>query len=270
MRNQPAKSGFLLALSFLVMVAFGACEKISRSDPFHGKVPDELTNLNERNLQRLNQNPPSGKPMLRVALISDSHYDYDRLARAIKMINEGSYDLVIHLGDLTQSGQFDEFLYAATMLQDLNAPCLCIPGNHDYLASGQSLFAAFFGEANNEIELAGVNFVLWDNTVWERSSETPDTKWLYDALQTNKYRTVVFSHQPPWSEQVSDTYGNLFKSLISQPNVLASIHGHNHDSSYGFLFRDNGRYAICGSTMTDVYSELLISETYYFFNTVEF
>jgi len=247
-----------LAIVFLLTL-FASCEDTFRGDPYHGNVPDDLKNLNENNLKRIFLADTMSYDTFRIALISDTHYGYDEFQEAINIINQRDYRLVIHLGDLTQAGLFDEYLTAAQICQQIQAPVLVIPGNHDYLASGQYYFREFFGEANIDLQVERFHLVLWDNCYWERTEGTPNTTWLKASLDSDTSQTLVFCHFPPWDVQMADSYGNLYSSQMLQHSVLASLHGHLHDPMAGYPYSDGIQYIVTGSTLNRYYTEIILT-----------
>lgn len=72
--------------------------------------------------------------MKTIAHISDAHFGAHDSTIASKLIGElngGEYDVVVVSGDLTQRGRVDQFQAAAMWLEQLEAPVLVVPGNHD-------------------------------------------------------------------------------------------------------------------------------------------
>jgi predicted phosphodiesterase len=243
----------LLAIAALLLLS--SCEGVFRSDPFSGPIPDELSDLNGKALAEL-ANITQGDSVLRIALISDSHYDTDALQKALLDIAGKEIDLIVHGGDLTQSGVYQEYLSAASLLAHATAPVLTLIGNHDHLAFGEELFHDFFGEVNISLVLKGVPIILWDNTVWENDEGGPDTKWLKDILSSSDRYAIVFAHSPPWDEQLAETFGNLYRSSMLNYNVLLSVHGHKHDPSFSYPFNDGMPYLVAGSTMNGYWQEI--------------
>jgi 3',5'-cyclic AMP phosphodiesterase CpdA len=72
--------------------------------------------------------------MKRIAHLSDIHFgrvDHAIACKAIAKINELAPDLVVVSGDLTQRARSREFLEAKRFLNQLPAPQIVVPGNHD-------------------------------------------------------------------------------------------------------------------------------------------
>jgi 3',5'-cyclic AMP phosphodiesterase CpdA len=59
------------------------------------------------------------------------HRTTERLATAVRTLNDLEVDATLLLGDLTRDGRPAEFDRAAAILADLEAPLLAVPGNHD-------------------------------------------------------------------------------------------------------------------------------------------
>ncbi len=72
--------------------------------------------------------------MRRLVHLSDLHFGRDRpevLAPLTQSVNALTPDLVIISGDFTQRATDEQFMEAAAFIKTLNAPTLCVPGNHD-------------------------------------------------------------------------------------------------------------------------------------------
>ena len=95
---------------------------------------------------------------MKILHISDTHigsrefFDEQRLLSIIESINKSDYDLVVHSGDVTQSGRKEEFREAAHFLDDIQKPLIVIPGNHDTRSGGLYLFEQCIGRTNGYYE----------------------------------------------------------------------------------------------------------------------
>lgn len=248
---------FVLALALALVLTLYSCEGVFRTDPFSGPVPEELQDLNQKALDQIISIPEDDSSALHIAVISDSHYDYDKLQAAILDISGNpDIDLIIHCGDITESGLYQEYVNAAQILSSASAPVLTLIGNHDHLAFGEELFTEFFGVKDLSFIVKDVPIVLWDNTVWENHEGGPDTKWLSDAFP-DRY-ALVFAHIPPWDDQLKDTFGNLYHVLLKNNNTLLSIHGHKHDPNFTYAYNDTIPYLVVGSTMKGYWQEIRV------------
>lgn len=72
--------------------------------------------------------------MTRILHLSDLHFGHDRpgLAAALaQAVRDARPDLVVITGDLVQRARPAQFARARDWIAGLEAPCLCVPGNHD-------------------------------------------------------------------------------------------------------------------------------------------
>jgi hypothetical protein len=128
---------------------------------------------------------PGKKEGLRIAVLADLHIGArhaDALAAAaVADINASGADVVVQLGDLTDSGDKDQFATAAKLLAAVEAPLTTMMGNHDvYSASEQRLagreyFSEFFGRPPDGVlmEHAGIRLAVLDSVDHEISPFAP-------------------------------------------------------------------------------------------------
>jgi len=88
---------------------------------------------------------------LRIAHISDIHcgeltFQDELMASTIARVNALRADVAVVTGDLTAAGYEWEFELAAAWLDQIEAPRVVIPGNHDARNVGFIHFERFFGE----------------------------------------------------------------------------------------------------------------------------
>jgi 3',5'-cyclic-AMP phosphodiesterase len=88
---------------------------------------------------------------LRIAQISDIHcgeltFEEEVMRSIVDRINRMEPDVVVVVGDLTAAGYEWEFEQAAEWLEQIEAPKVVIPGNHDSRNVGYIHFKRLFGE----------------------------------------------------------------------------------------------------------------------------
>ena len=88
---------------------------------------------------------------LRICQISDIHcgeltFQPDWLRAIVERINKIQPDVVVVAGDLTAAGYEWEYEEAARWLEDIEAPKVVIPGNHDSRNVGYIHFQKYFGD----------------------------------------------------------------------------------------------------------------------------
>jgi 3',5'-cyclic AMP phosphodiesterase CpdA len=69
-----------------------------------------------------------------IAHISDAHFgahDSTIASKLLEELNRGEYDVIVVSGDMTQRGRVDQFQAASMWLDQIIAPVLVVPGNHD-------------------------------------------------------------------------------------------------------------------------------------------
>jgi len=133
-----------------------------------------LSNLN--NLSHLRQSreqvakPESKRPILRVALVSDSHNENDLLAKALSQAEGEGVNFVIGLGDYTNTGTAEELQAAKKVFDESKLNYFVTAGDHDLWDSrneGEEALANFkqvFGQSSQIIDRENVLFVILDNS----------------------------------------------------------------------------------------------------------
>lgn len=72
--------------------------------------------------------------MKTIAHISDAHFgahDSTIASKLLDELNRNEYDVIVISGDMTQRGRIEQFQAARMWLEQLEAPILVVPGNHD-------------------------------------------------------------------------------------------------------------------------------------------
>ena len=103
---------------------------------------------------------------MRIIHISDTHiggekhFNQEALDHTLNEINSGKYDLLIHTGDITQSGRPEQYEDAKKFLEKIEIPYIVIAGNHDKRSGGFSLFEEYVGSSNG-VEEFGDSVVIY-------------------------------------------------------------------------------------------------------------
>ncbi|TFV32653.1 hypothetical protein E4K10_23235 [Streptomyces sp. T1317-0309] len=135
-------------------------------------------------------------------------------------------DLVLHCGDITDTGRPDEFdRYAEILPPELHGKMHYSPGNHDvrWDPSAKEEYHSHFGPAPYSFDAGGVHFIGFDPTqvLQEPGHYGPGgLKWLEDDLRRMRPGTsaVLFQHFP---------LGNTFYYVDDQTAVLDVLADHN-------------------------------------------
>lgn len=200
-----------------------------------------------------------------IAQISDTHIDLDSpqgavrrrdLKQCVDDINglDPLPDVVIHTGDLTQTGHPDEYEEAKKILRDLRPPLYVTAGNRDDRGALRTAFPA-------------ENYLLPDTPYRQyRVDEFPVRLMILDTLSENSNKgdycavradslgaaladdttkpTAVFMHHPPF-EVVESKYPFQFESrdavarmsrvLNRHGRVIRAFCGHTHRATAGMI-----------------------------------
>jgi len=204
------------------------------------------------------------KVLARVALLSDPHVNRatngleasfkGRFEKAIEQVNAAKVDFVLIAGDLTQSGQPEEFGDFKAHLNALRAPVWFVPGNHDVgnkFNSGKTngtvnaervvmceklVGAAWFAKKKNGIRIIGITSSLLGSGL---AQETEMWKFLEQELAPqSKAPTILFMHYPLFLKDLDEPGGDYYNvepgprkrlyHLLQQGGVRTVLSGHLH------------------------------------------
>jgi 3',5'-cyclic AMP phosphodiesterase CpdA len=134
------------------------------------------------------------------------HRTRARLETAVRVADALSPDAVLLLGDLTRHGHPDEYALAETVLSDLDAPLVALPGNHDvpkwwddYDAPDATAFARRFGADGypHHRRVGGLDLVALDS-----ASGDGDLYRSHEGRVTDAQRDWLRRHLPALSNPV--------------------------------------------------------------------
>ncbi|MFD1271524.1 PQQ-binding-like beta-propeller repeat protein [Streptomyces kaempferi] len=178
--------------------------------------------------------PVGGRPdvPLRFALVTDTHVNVDSpqstvwLTQVWASIAARDPDLVLHCGDITDTGRPDEFdRYAEVLPTALHGKLHYSPGNHDvrWDPSAKEEYRTHFGPGPYSFDAGGVHFIGFDPTevLQEPGHYGPGgLEWLKADLKRLRpgTPTVLFQHFP---------MGNTFYYVDDQPEVLDVLADHH-------------------------------------------
>lgn len=227
--------GIEAVLIGLFCLTLFSCENIIEYSPYQVKSSVTGKNRNQKAISRIKASSSLDFQPFKIALIGDSHTYYDDFKDQVKVLNSlDSIDFIVHMGDITLSGIYREFIWFGEIIDKLNKPIITIIGNHDCLANGEAMYYEMFGDFNFEMEYNNCKLVFFDNIIWERNVQDPDFEWLNKSLSNRPEYThqFVFAHIPPWGEPFSIGNTYLYNYLMERHNVTLSVHGHMHKFSY--------------------------------------
>lgn len=168
------------------------------------------------------------KALFRFAVMGDSQGQNAILAEALERV--GGCEFVIHLGDLTPSGQPSEFDELEATLRMADIPILTTPGNHDVKLDGDDEYVSRFGPTAFSFEYSGTTFAFVDSSDLVISYEEID--WLTEAF-SDAERKVLVTHMPSYdpfgdNHTLGSESCDRIQGLILEEDIDASFAGHVH------------------------------------------
>jgi outer membrane protein assembly factor BamB/3',5'-cyclic AMP phosphodiesterase CpdA len=179
---------------------------------------------------------------LRFALVSDTHVSVsrpelaERLAQVYGAIAQLAPDLVLHCGDITDTGLQAEYaLYRQVVPAALAGRLRHVPGNHDvrWDATAKGRYHTYFGTAPSEFCAGGVHFAGLDPT---QALQEPGhygrggLRWLERVLRGLAEDTpmLLFQHFPVGAGHYEVDDQAALLDLMAQYDVRGIFAGHIH------------------------------------------
>ena len=76
---------------------------------------------------------------------SSSHFNQTALQKLSDEVYSNRYDVLVHSGDVTQSGKPSEYRQAQRFFEKVQMPWVVTAGNHDARSGGHELFEKYMG-----------------------------------------------------------------------------------------------------------------------------
>ena len=183
--------------------------------------------------------------MLRIAHISDSHitpggeFQKERFSQIVEEINRLPFDLVVHTGDITDSGLRRAYEHSQEVIQTIEKPLIVIPGNHDSRNVGYELFEEYFGDLNGVYEGDDYIVIYVDSSIPDRNEgRVGGSKfhWLRNKLvrySSKKLKIVAVHHHLIPVPKAGTERNVLFNAgdlmdLFQEYDVNLVLSGHRH------------------------------------------
>lgn len=237
------------------MSALTGCEDPFQYSPYVSLNDSEDKDLNNKNYLKM-RNSIYKQDTFLFSVIADSHYYYDNLKEVVDYINKDETSIfTIHVGDLTESGLLWEYNNFYKITNKLKKPLFVCIGNHDYLSNGSDIFQHYFGDKNFTMKIGKNKFIFFDDVVWESLTHKPKFDWLENEISSVGADTsiFVFTHIPPWTDQLMGEKEEMFKKMMAKNKVKAVITGHQHDYTLGDHYHDGVLYVTTGSVSKENY-----------------
>ncbi|MFW6457244.1 MAG: metallophosphoesterase family protein, partial [Planctomycetota bacterium] len=119
---------------------------------------------------------------------SSSHFNEEALQAVQGEVFSDNYDLLVHSGDVTQSGSPSEYEQARRFFDDVEMPYVVTAGNHDARSGGQELFTEYVGSPQGVKELN-------DGVIIYVNSSAPDkNEGRLGQVKFNMIREALHEH----------------------------------------------------------------------------
>lgn len=120
---------------------------------------------------------------------TSSHFNQESFDHAYQEYQQGEFDLMIHSGDITQSGQRMEYEKAVEEFDKKSWPDILVPGNHDKRSGGISLFKKYIGESS------GVETFDDSVVIYVDSGVPDDNNGRVGTVKYNMIKDALNKHQ---------------------------------------------------------------------------
>ncbi|MBI4037005.1 metallophosphoesterase [Candidatus Daviesbacteria bacterium] len=171
---------------------------------------------------------PEGNPILKFALVADSHNDNESLAKALSQAKQAGASFVIGLGDFSDTGTLDELQKAKDVFEASGLPFYLTAGDHDLWAArdkglnAAANFSEVFDSPYQTFRSSNIQFVIVYNSDNYRGLDGVERQWLEDTLQKaqeNKPKAIlVFLHEPLYHPTSDHFMGSPRKGEEQQNN----------------------------------------------------
>ena len=204
-------------------------------------------------------------------------HDPSYLERAVQYILENNFDVVVCTGDLTNTGQPNEFETVKKILQklvDSDIPVIYTPGNHDCYVKRKHCVDAvkdmvkFFTRNDYSLDdlpvtrnINGVDFIIFNNSrptnlifsgAWVKKR---DSEWIENfCSQEKKCPRIIVNHYPliedhPFLRMRHRLFcQKKIVDLLKNKSIDLSICGHRH--FYYTKCDETGRGELCSGSVT--------------------
>ncbi len=182
---------------------------------------------------------------MRIAHISDSHitpggeFQKDVFSQIVEEINNTPYDLVVHTGDVTDTGLREAYERSFSLIETIKKPLVIMPGNHDSRNVGYELFEEYFGDLNGVYQGEDYVLIYADSSIPDRNEGRVGSSkftWLKSQLvkySSKKLKIVAVHHHLVPVPKAGTERNVLFNAgdlldLFQRYDVDLVLSGHRH------------------------------------------
>jgi Icc protein len=223
------------------------CDLLEFSPNDH-HVPEEFTNLTNKNVARLQARPLAPGDTLRFVFTGDSQQFYDEAEALVSSVNQQpGISFLVVAGDISDFGLAREMRWVDEKLRRLSVPYVTVIGNHDLVGNGREAYQHIYGALDYSFVYGDTKFILADTNGREYNfnEQVPNMPWLTSQLrnQEGARRQVVICHVPPDNDDFDPALRQPFVQALNQTsNLVFAMNGHNHSYRIGQPFADGVTY----------------------------
>lgn len=219
----------------------------------------------------------------RIVHISDTHlsrfgnFEEKMFDIAVMDINnlDPKPDVIVHTGDITDSGVLPEYEFALKKIDMLDSKIILAPGNHDERNYGNSLFREMMGPLDSKKEIADSIFFIMNSPEPDRDDGRLGRRrqnYLEKNLQNtsaDKIKIVVFHHHlipVPFAgreRNLLDDAGDILETVLTN-KVNLVLMGHRHVRRF---LRTNDTALINAGTVSSIRTRGRLGHS---FNIIDF
>ena len=247
MLSLSALRGWGRLVPLVVLVGLAGCDLLEFSPNDH-RVPEEFTNLTEKNLAKLAARPLPAGDTLRFVFTGDSQQFYDEAEALVASVNQqpGVAFLVV-AGDISDFGLAREMRWVDEKLRRLSVPYVTVIGNHDLVGNGREAYQHIYGALDYSFVYGDTKFTLLDTNGREYNfnGSAPNMGWLKPQLTNldGARRQVVISHVPPTNDDFDPALRAPYvQALRDARGLVFEMNGHNHGYSITQPYNDGVTY----------------------------
>lgn len=255
-------------LAVIGLLSLISCKDLFQYSPNEVRLEEDETNINLKNIPKIEALPQ--KDTLKFILIGDSQRFYDETADFVTVANKrNDISFVVLAGDISDFGLNKEFKWVNRELKKLKVPYIGVIGNHDMLANGRLVFNKMYGPDNFAFTCNGTRIICLNTNSREVGFDgsLPNLSWLNTALKESASfkNAFVISHVPPFNHTDFDPKLErpYAAALASSPNVLASLHAHEHTSKRLRPYESGMEYFVTGTINNRIYTVISVWDHQY-------
>jgi len=260
--------------AFIFTLIISSCD-LWDAHPFDADV-SEPSGINATNIELIS-NACAGHDTLHIAFTGDTQGWLDDTEDLVADVNSrDSIDFLIHLGDLTNYGETQEFVWQRKLLSRLHVPYVCLIGNHDCLGTGEEVYKWMYGDFNFSFIASDIKFVCLNTNAMEYDYSNPvpdfgfiEQEWIADSASFS--RTVICMHARPGTEQFNNNVAVPFHDYCKRfPNLLFCTAGHEHVPQVVDPYHDGVLYYITANAARRSYYLFTITPQGYTYETIQY